>query len=50
MSLIAALLPGPGGIETRRERGERSQTRLTESPLTILGRIAERDYNQLRRS
>lgn len=47
LELAARLLPGPGGIERRKMRGVESTTRLTESPLTILGKKAERDYNQI---
>ncbi len=47
MALGARLLPGPGGIEQRKVRGAESATALTESPLTILGKKAEREYNQI---
>lgn len=47
LSVAARLLPKPGGILTERATGSASETRLTRSPLTALGRKAERDYNQL---
>jgi NAD(P)-dependent dehydrogenase (short-subunit alcohol dehydrogenase family) len=47
MALGARLLPGPGGIEQRKLRGAESTTALTESPLTLLGKKAEREYNQI---
>lgn len=47
MTLGARLLPGAGGIERRKMRGEQSATPLTDSPLTILGKKAEREYNQI---
>jgi NAD(P)-dependent dehydrogenase (short-subunit alcohol dehydrogenase family) len=47
MEVGALLLPGPGGIERQQRRGEQSATRLTDSPLTVLGKKAEREYNQI---
>lgn len=41
------LLPGPGGVDTLPMRGFQSTTKLTESPLTLLSKKAERDYNQM---
>jgi NAD(P)-dependent dehydrogenase (short-subunit alcohol dehydrogenase family) len=46
LELAARLLPGPGGVGPLRMRGSQSTTILTESPLTLLSRKAERDYNQ----
>lgn len=40
------LLPAPGGIGTQTARGYESESGITESPLTALGKKAERDYNQ----
>lgn len=48
MGVGARLLPGPGGIEQRKASGQESSTALTESPLTVLGKKAEREYNQIR--
>lgn len=47
MRLGALLLPGPGGVEQQRMRGHESTTAATESPLTALGKKAEREYNQI---
>jgi NAD(P)-dependent dehydrogenase (short-subunit alcohol dehydrogenase family) len=47
LQLGARLLPGPGGVDTLRMRGSQSTTKLTESPLTVLSKKAERDYNQI---
>jgi NAD(P)-dependent dehydrogenase (short-subunit alcohol dehydrogenase family) len=47
MRLGARLLPGTGGVDTLRMRGSQSTTPLTESPLTLLSKKAERDYNQI---
>ncbi len=47
MRLSASLLPGPGGVEQQRMRGHESSTAATESPLTALGKKAERQYNQI---
>lgn len=47
MQIGARLLPGPGGVQQQKMRGADSTTRLTESPLTILGKKAERQYNQI---
>jgi NAD(P)-dependent dehydrogenase (short-subunit alcohol dehydrogenase family) len=47
MKIAARVLPGPGGIEKQKMRGVDSSTALTESPLTILGKKAEREYNQI---
>jgi NAD(P)-dependent dehydrogenase (short-subunit alcohol dehydrogenase family) len=46
LQLADALLPKQGGIETQSARGHESESGITESPLTMLGRKAERDYNQ----
>lgn len=40
------LLPGPGGIDERQMRGHESISFITESPLTLLNKKAERQYNQ----
>ncbi|MFN2449349.1 MAG: SDR family NAD(P)-dependent oxidoreductase [Candidatus Baltobacteraceae bacterium] len=47
LALAARLLPGRGGIQTRAAKGFQSESPLTRSILTALGRKAERDYNQL---
>lgn len=47
LSVAARLLPGPGGIGSANARGSQSETGVTRSPLTALGRKAERDFNQL---
>jgi NAD(P)-dependent dehydrogenase (short-subunit alcohol dehydrogenase family) len=47
MAIAARFLPGPGGIEQGKMRGAESTTPLTESPLTVLGKKAEREYNQI---
>lgn len=47
LQIGSRLLPGPGGIAAERRRGNQSATPLTESPLTALGKKAERDYNQI---
>jgi hypothetical protein len=41
-----ALLPRPGGIQTAKARGVESRSGITESPLTVLNKKAEREYNQ----
>jgi hypothetical protein len=41
------MLPGAGGIQKEKARGAQSTSALTESPLTILGKKAERQYNQI---
>lgn len=46
MGIAARLLPGPGGIRAQRVTGAASESALTKSPLTALGRKAELDYNQ----
>lgn len=46
LEIADALLPRPGGIETRMARGHESTSGITESPLMALGKKAERDYNQ----
>jgi NAD(P)-dependent dehydrogenase (short-subunit alcohol dehydrogenase family) len=48
MGLVAQSLPGSGGIDERKVRGAESESRLTQSPLTALGRKAEREFNQIR--
>jgi NAD(P)-dependent dehydrogenase (short-subunit alcohol dehydrogenase family) len=47
MKLGALMLPGAGGIQKEKARGAQSTSALTESPLTILGKKAERQYNQI---
>jgi NAD(P)-dependent dehydrogenase (short-subunit alcohol dehydrogenase family) len=47
MKIGARLMPGPGGIDRQKRRGAESSTALTESPLTVLGKKAEREYNQI---
>jgi short-subunit dehydrogenase len=47
MQIGARLLPGPGGVEKSKVLGADSSTAITESPLTILGKKAEREYNQI---
>lgn len=47
MQIGARLMPGPGGVQQQKMRGADSATALTESPLTILGKKAEREYNQI---
>jgi len=47
LQIGARLLPRHGGVDTLRMRGSQSTTRLTESPLTLLSKKAERDYNQI---
>ncbi len=46
MELAEKLLPSPGGIETEKASGAASSSEITESPLSILGKKAERRYNQ----
>jgi NAD(P)-dependent dehydrogenase (short-subunit alcohol dehydrogenase family) len=45
--LVNRILPGPGGIGTRRVRGRDSQTALTSSFLTTLSQRAALEYNQI---
>lgn len=47
MRLAALALPGPGGVEQQKMAGHESTTAATESPLTALGKKAEREYNQI---
>lgn len=47
MGIGARLLPGSGGVQQQKVLGAESSTALTESPLTILGKKAERQYNQI---
>lgn len=47
LGIGARLLPQNGGVESRRMRGWESESPLTQSPLTVLGRHAERQFNQL---
>ena len=47
MGLVNRLLPGEGGIGTRRARGRDSLSRLTSSFLTILTQRAARMNNEL---
>jgi NAD(P)-dependent dehydrogenase (short-subunit alcohol dehydrogenase family) len=47
LQIGARVLPGPGGVDTMPMRGFQSTTKLTESPLTLLSKKAERDYNQI---
>ena len=47
LSVAALLLPKSGGIGTGRARGAESESAITESLLTTLGKKAERDYNQV---
>lgn len=46
LAIAARLLPAPGGIGSAQARGSESETGLTRSPLTALGRKAEREFNQ----
>jgi NAD(P)-dependent dehydrogenase (short-subunit alcohol dehydrogenase family) len=46
LELADMLLPRTGGIETQKARGFDSESAVTDSPLTVLSRKAERDYNQ----
>lgn len=46
LEVAEMLLPGPGGIEIQQVRGCESESGVTESPLTALGKKAERDFNQ----
>lgn len=46
LEIADALLPRPGGIETQMARGHESASAVTESPITALGKKAERDFNQ----
>lgn len=48
LEVAARLLPSPGGVETLRMRGSESATPVSESPLSALGKRAEREYNQRR--
>ena len=47
-AIINRLLPGPGGIGSRRARGEESESAVTRSPLTALTQDAARANNQMR--
>jgi short-subunit dehydrogenase len=47
LQIGARLLPGPGGIDREKRTGAQSASPVTESPLTALGKKAERDYNQI---
>lgn len=47
LAFAARLLPDAGGIGSAHASGDQSETPLTRSPLTGLGRRAERDLNQL---
>lgn len=49
LELAARFLPQPGGVEMERRTGEQSESAVTQSALTALGRKAERDFNQIRR-
>lgn len=46
LQVADSLLPRPGGIEKEAARGIASTSGITESPLTALGKKAERDFNQ----
>jgi NAD(P)-dependent dehydrogenase (short-subunit alcohol dehydrogenase family) len=46
LSVADALLPRAGGIEQEKARGYESASGITESPLTMLSKKAERAYNQ----
>jgi NAD(P)-dependent dehydrogenase (short-subunit alcohol dehydrogenase family) len=46
LSVADAMLPRPGGIDREKARGHESTSGLTESPLTVLNKKAERTYNQ----
>lgn len=45
--VAARLLPGSGGIDRERARGYQSASAISESVLTLLGKKAEHDYNQI---
>lgn len=47
LGLMNRLLPGPGGAGERAVPGRESESALTQSLLTALGRKAEREYNQI---
>lgn len=47
LAIASRFLPGPGGIDQQRAKGEASTSAATESALTALGRKAERAYNQI---
>ncbi len=47
LGVVNRVLPKSDGIGKARARGWQSESPLTRSPLTALGRKAERDYNQL---
>jgi short-subunit dehydrogenase len=49
LTLAARVLPNSGGIGTERATGAQSETAITQSPLTVMSRRAERDLNQLQR-
>ncbi|MBV9270478.1 MAG: SDR family NAD(P)-dependent oxidoreductase [Candidatus Eremiobacteraeota bacterium] len=49
LALAARFMPQPGGVETERRTGAQSESAVTLSPLTALGRKAEREFNQLQR-
>ena len=44
--LVNRALPGPGGIGTAKVRGKESESAVSQSPLTALGRKAAHDLNQ----
>jgi hypothetical protein len=47
MALVHAFLPGPNGdAGTTRRLGRDSETAVTRSPITALGRSAARKFNQ----
>jgi short-subunit dehydrogenase len=46
LGLVNRALPGPGGIGTAKVKGKESETAVSQSPLTALGRRAARDLNQ----
>lgn len=46
LALVNRLLPGPGGVREAKLRGYESETPVTRSFLTKLGREAARDLNQ----
>jgi short-subunit dehydrogenase len=47
MQLAERVLPGVGPGSTASAPGRESESSLTTSPLTVLSRKAERDYNQI---
>lgn len=47
MGIVNQILPGPGGIGTRRAKGHDSQSPLTRSIVTVLSRIAARKNNEM---